>query len=171
MATGNGVAVLSWCLILEQAEKDKATREKILQRIEQTIEALGDQKGRAHKKAVWALRSHRAMGCSIRKTKIGRLKINQAKVKEEGRLDGKSLLSTFDDPLSAEKVASGYKEFMEGERAFRTLKTTLKLRPIFHREDERIRFPGLFCFLALLLVRIAEQETGETWDQVRPVME
>jgi transposase len=50
----------------EQAEKDKATREKTLERMEGTIEALGDQKGKAHKKAVCALLSHRAMGRYIR---------------------------------------------------------------------------------------------------------
>jgi len=155
----------------EQAEKDKATREKTLERIEQTIEALGDQKGKAHKKAVCALMSHRAMGRYIRQTKTGRLKINQAKVREEETLDGKYLLSTSDDTLSAEDVALGYKQLMEVERAFRTLKTTLELRPIFHRKDERIRSHVLLCFLALLLVRIAERETGETWDRIRSVME
>ena len=155
----------------EQAEKDKATREKTLERIEEAIEALGDQKGKAHKKAVCALLSHRTMGRYIRQTKTGRLKINQAKVKEEETLDGKYLLSTSDDTLSAEDVALGYKQLMEVERAFRTLKTTLELRPIFHRKDERIRSHVLLCSLALLLVRIAERETGETWDRIRPVME
>jgi hypothetical protein len=155
----------------EQAAKDKATRDKTLERIEQTIEALGDQKGKAHKKAVCALLSHRTMGRYIRQTKTGRLKINQAKVRQEETLDGKYLLSTSDDTLSAEDVALGYKQLMEVERAFRTLKTTLELRPIFHRKDERIRSHVLLCSLALLLVRIAERETGETWDRIRPLME
>jgi transposase len=155
----------------EQAKKDKATREKTLQRIEEAIEALGDQKGKAHKKAVCTLLSHRTMGRYIRPTKTGRLKINQAKVREEETLDGKYLLSTSDDTLSAEDAALGYKQLMEVERAFRTLKTTLELRPIFHRKDERIQAHVLLCSLALLLVRIAERETGETWDRIRPVME
>jgi len=155
----------------EQAEKDKATREKTLERIEEAIGTLGDQKGKAHKKAVCALLSHRTMGRYIRPTKTGRLKINQAKVREEETLDGKYLLSTSDDTLSSEDVALGYKQLMEVERAFRTLKTTLELRPIFHRKDERIQAHVLLCSLALLLVRIAERETGETWDRIRPVME
>ena len=57
------------------------------------------------------------------------------------------------------------------ERAFRTLKTTLDLRPLYHRKEERIRAHVLLCYLALLLVRIAERETGETWDHIRSVME
>ena len=154
----------------EQAEKDKATREKTLERIGEATKAVGDQKGKAHKKTVCALLSHRTMGRYIKQTKSGRLKINRAKVRDEESLDGKYLLSTSDDTLSAEDVALGYKQLMEVERAFRTLKTTLELRPLYHRKDERIEAHVLLCYLALLLVRIAERETGETWDRIRGVM-
>jgi len=111
------------------------------------------------------------MGRFIRQTKTGKLRINLAKVQEEEALDGKYLLSTSDDSLSAEDVALGYKQLAEVERAFRTLKTTLDLRPLYHRKEERIRAHVLLCYLALLLVRIAERETGETWDRIRPKME
>jgi len=155
----------------EQAKKDNAMRERTLQRIEEEIKALGDQRGKAHKKAVCALISHRTMGRLIKQSKNGRLRINWAKVREEETLDGKYLLSTSDDTLSSEDVALGYKQLMEVERAFRTLKTTLELRPLFHRKDERIEAHVLLCYLALLLVRIAERGTGETWDRIRAVME
>ncbi|KLU62249.1 hypothetical protein CEB3_c12930 [Peptococcaceae bacterium CEB3] len=46
----------------------------------------------------------------------------------------------------------------EVERAFRTLKTTLELRPVYHRKDDRICAHVLLCGLALLLVRLAEAE-------------
>jgi transposase len=69
-----------------------------------------------------------------------------------------------------EDVALGYKQLMEVERAFRTLKTTLELRPLYHRKDERIQAHVLLCYLALLLVRISERETGETWARIRAVM-
>jgi transposase len=155
----------------EQAKKDKATREKILQRIEEELAALGDQTGKAHTKAVCGLLSHRTMGRYLRQTKSGNLRINQAKIHEEETLDGKYLLSTSDDTLSPEDVALGYKQLMEVERAFRTLKTTLELRPLYHRKDERIRSHVLLCHLALLLARIAERETGISWDTIRSHME
>jgi len=155
----------------EQAKKDKATRDKTLKKIEETIEALGDPSGPAHKKAVCALLSHRTMGRFIRQTKTGKLRINLAKGQEEEALDGKYLLSTSDDTLSAEDVALGYKQLAEVERAFRTLKTPLDLRPLYHRKEERIRAHVVLCYLALLLVRIAEHEMGETWDHIRSVME
>jgi transposase len=155
----------------EQAKKDKATRDKTLEKIEETIQALGDPSGPGHKKSVCALLSHRAMGRYIRQTKTGKLRINLAKVQEEEALDGKYLLSSSDDTLSAEDIALGYKQLAEVERAFRTLKTTLDLRPLYHRKEERIRAHVLLCYLGLLLVRIAERETGETWDRIRPMME
>ena len=155
----------------EQAKKDQATREKTLKRIAETILALGDPEVASHKKAVCALLSHRSMGRYIRQTKTGKLRINQAKVQEEESLDGKYLLSSSDDTLSPEDIALGYKQLMEVERAFRTLKTTLELRPLYHRKEERIRAHVLLCYLSLLLARIAERETGETWDRIRPIMD
>jgi len=92
-------------------------------------------------------------------------------LEHEESLDGKYLLSSSDDTLSPEDIALGYKQLMEVERAFRTLKTTLELRPLYHRKEERIRAHVLLCYLSLLLVRIAERETGETWDRIRPIMD
>ena len=56
---------------------------------------------------------------------------------------------------------------MEVERAFRILKSTLSLRPVCHTRDDRIRSHVMICWLALLLVRIAELETGMTWPKIR----
>jgi transposase len=155
----------------EEARKDKATRERTLKKIEEALLALGDQRGKAHKKAVCALLAHRTLGRYLRQLKNGALRIDRKKVKTEAHLDGKYLLSTSDDSLNPEDVALGYKQLMEVERAFRTLKTTLELRPLYHRKDERIQAHVLLCFLALLLVRIAERQTGKTWDHIRAIME
>ncbi len=56
---------------------------------------------------------------------------------------------------------------MEAERSFRDLKGTLRLRPVFHRKDDPIRAHVLVCFLALVLVRLAETRTGATWRTIR----
>ena len=47
------------------------------------------------------------------------------------------------------------------------MKTTLDLRPVHHRKEDRIRAHVLLCWLALLLIRIAETQTGETWRNLR----
>jgi len=155
----------------DEARRDKATREKILARIETSLAELGDQRGRIHKKNVCELLAHRTMGRYLRQLKDGSIKIDRGKIKHEAHLDGKYILSTSDDTLSPEDVALGYKQLLEVERAFRTLKTTLDLRPVYHRKDQRIEAHVFLCFLALLLVRIAERGTGLTWERIRTVME
>jgi transposase len=152
----------------DEATRDRHTREAILKRTE---EALAVLKGPEHTKRVCELLSHKTMGRYLRQQKNGALKIDRTKARKEAHLDGKYILSTSNDTLSPEDVALGYKQLMEVERAFRTLKTTLDLRPVYHRKDERITAHVFLCFLALLLVRIAERKTGLTWDQIRPVME
>ena len=120
----------------------------------------------AHVKAECALREHPALGRWLRQTPSGRLQLDRAKITAEARLDGKYLLSTSDPDLSAEDVALGYKNLLEAERGFRDLKSTIELRPVFHRLEPRIRAHVLLCWLALLLIRVAERRTGQTWRQI-----
>ena len=87
----------------------------------------------------------------------GRLHRRPQKIRAEERLDGKFLLRS-DDSLSADDIALGYKQLIEVERGWRTLKHTLDLRPVYHRKDDRIRAHVLLCFLALLLTRLAETQ-------------
>jgi hypothetical protein len=108
-----------------------------------------------HRKAACALRDHPALGRWLKQHPgIGRLSLDRAKVAAEARLDGKYLLATSDPDLSAEAVTLGYKNLMEAERAFRTMKSTLYLRPVYHHLDQRIRAHVLLCWLDLLLIRV-----------------
>jgi hypothetical protein len=68
-------------------------------------------------------------------------------------------------------VALGYKQLVDVEDAFRTLKTTLELRPMYHRIEDCIRAHILISWLALLLVRIAEVKTDSTWTKLRSELE
>jgi hypothetical protein len=117
----------------------------------------------AHTRAECALRDHPALGRWLRQTPSGRLVLDTAKIRAEARLDGKYLLVTSDPDLTAEDVALGYKNLLEAERGFRDLKSTLELRPVYHRLEPRIRAHVLLCWLALLLIRVAERRTGQTW--------
>ena len=85
----------------------------------------------------------------------------------DARLDGKFLLRPSDPTLSAADVATGYKQLLEVERGWRDMKTTLELRPVHHRKEQRIRAHVLLCWLSLLLIRLAENATGETWRTLR----
>ena len=107
----------------------------------------------------------------LRQTKTGKLRIDRGAVTAEQHLDGKFLLRTSDPTLTAEDVALGYKQLLEIERAWRDMKTTLDLRPVHHRKEDRIRAHVLLCWLALLLIRIAENQTSQTWRNLRDELE
>ncbi len=47
------------------------------------------------------------------------------------------------------------------------MKQIIDLRPVYHRLEERIRAHVVLCWLALLLIRVIETTTGDTWHHVR----
>ena len=60
--------------------------------------------------------------------------------------------------MTAEDIALGYKQHLEVERGWRDMKQVLDLRPVYHRREDRIRAHVVLCWLALLLVRVIENE-------------
>jgi hypothetical protein len=103
----------------------------------------------------------------LRRTPGGLLRIDQTAIATETNLDGKYLLRTSDPTLSTEDIALGYKQLLEVERGWRTMKQVIDLRPVYHRKEDRIRAHVTLCWLALLLIRIAETTTGRTWPAIR----
>ena len=114
-----------------------------------------------------ALATKPAYGRLLRKTKTAKLRIDRAAVTKEAGLDGKFLLRTSDESLSATDIALGYKALYEAERGWRDMKSTIDLRPVHHRREDRIEAHVQLCWLALLLLRVAETETQDTWRNIR----
>src|SRR5207244_2456450 len=54
----------------------------------------------------------------------------------------------------------------KAERGWRDMKQVIDLRPVYHRKEERIRAHVILCWLALLLIRIAESAAGTTWNKI-----
>jgi transposase len=172
---GDGAVRFVVCHNPSEAERDQQRREQRLTRIGAELDRLKAQRERAktkaerdaHQRGECALRDHKTLSKYLRQTKTGRLLLDRQKIAAEERLDGKYLLSTSDPALSAEDVALGYKQLLEAERSFRDLKGTLALHPVYHRRDDRIRAHVLICFLALVIIRVAENRTGDTWRTIR----
>jgi hypothetical protein len=53
------------------------------------------------------------------------------------------------------------------ERGWCDVKSSLGLRPVYHHREDRIRARVQLCWLALLLVRVAETATSDTWRNLR----
>lgn len=155
------------CRNLHEATRDRDRRERTLTRISEELVALERKRTADERRDGEALLlAHPSIGRYLVRRR-GRLVVDQQKVRAEERVDGKFLLSCSDDSLTAEEIALGYKQLIEVERGWRTLKHTLDLRPVYHRKDERIRAHVLLCFLALLLTRLIEVETAKTWPTIR----
>jgi len=95
------------------------------------------------------------------------LRVGKTAIRNEAKLDGKYLLRTADPSLSIEDIALGYKQLLEAERGWRDMKSTLDLRPVYHRLEDRIRPHVILCWLALLHIRIIETRTNQTWTNIR----
>jgi hypothetical protein len=151
----------------EQAERDRKKRDDIVRETERRLANLQQLDGKAHHKATCELRAHTTFGRYVRQTKGGALTLDKAKIAREAHLDGKYLISTSDDHLTAEDVAMGYKQLHEIERVNRDLKHTVDVRPLYHRRKDRIKAHVLLCWLALLLIRVIENETNDTWHNLK----
>ena len=155
---------------IEEAERQKTVRQEIMDTVEEKIQQINNRRVRSHNKVVCDLLSHPVYGRYVKELGDGRLKVAKTTAAREHRYDGKFLIETSDDTLSLEDVVFGYKQLYDVEHAFRSLKTTLKLRPNYHSRDDRIRCHIFLCFLSLLLIRVAENETGKTWASIRNEM-
>jgi transposase len=103
-------------------------------------------------------------------TDKGDIRIDRHKIKQAARTDGKWVIETNDDTLSATDAAEAYKNLSVIEQCFRTLKTTqLKLEPVYHRLPRRIEAHVKLCVMALLIERVIERECHQSWTQLRHV--
>jgi transposase len=159
------------CYNPEQAARDERVRDQLVAALSDLIE--GTDAWSVTKRAELRGRISTKPGLNrfLRVTPGGLLRIDKAKIAAEANLDGKYLLRTSDPKISAEDVALGYKQLLQVERGWRDMKSTLDLRPVFHRLEERIRAHVLLCWLALLLVRLAENTTDQTWRDLRREMQ
>jgi hypothetical protein len=155
------------CRNPDAATRDAAVRNELIAQLQAAIKDSDHLSEGKRQELLGRLSTKPGLKRFLRTTPGGLLRIDRAAVESEARLDGKFLLRTSDPSLSAEDVALGYKQLLEVERGWRDLKTALVLRPVFHRKEERIRAHVLLCWLALLLIRVAELTTGDTWRHLR----
>jgi hypothetical protein len=155
------------CFNPDAAERDATIRQRMLAQLDEAIarsDTLSKDK-RAELRGV--LSTKPGLKRYLRVTPGGLLRVDRKAIDREANLDGKFLLRCSDPKLSSEDIALGYKQLLEVERGWRDMKQIIDLRPVYHRREERIRAHVLLCWLALLLIRIAETTTGQTWPSIR----
>jgi hypothetical protein len=154
------------CFNPEAAERDARVRERMLARLMEMIKDSGKLTATRRAELRGVISTKPGLNRYLRVTPGGLLRVDAAKIKAEENLDGKYLLRTSDPKLPAGDIALGYKQLLEVERGWRDLKQVIDLRPVYHRKEQRIRAHVILCWLALLLIRIAETTTGATWNNI-----
>ena len=147
------------CKNERQARKDEATRNAILESLEEKLhsgaKSLIGNKG--FKKYL-----------AVKKNSVT---IDKKKIEEEKRFDGKWVLITNTD-LPAGVAALQYKELWQVEQVFRDMKSILDTRPVYHQLDETIKGHVFCSFLALVLrkeldKRLEAIELDLEWNDVK----
>ncbi len=146
------------CLNEDQATKDGHDREAV-------VAALRDALGKGDKSLVGnkGYRKYLRAGGQ-------QFAVDEDNIQEEARYDGKWVLTTNTD-LPTREVALKYKQLWMVEDVFRSMKSLLDTRPIFHKCDETIRGHVFCSFLALLLRkelqdRLARKQWKLEWADV-----
>ena len=128
------------CRNPDQARKDAATRAQILSALESKLRSDGP-------KSVVANKGYKR----YLKAEKGAFVVDLDKARDEERFDGIWVLRTNNTELTAVETALRYKQLWMVEQIFRTAKSLLDTRPIFHKTDATI-CGHVFCsFLALVL--------------------
>jgi len=120
------------CLNSQEAERERARRAQLLVELNAEL-ALLEQRQEDHPKAACELMASRRYGRYLSEDGRGRPQLDAAKVKAAEKFDGKFVVISNDDTLSAEDIALGYKGGWIIESCFRRMKQTgLQVRPMFH---------------------------------------
>jgi len=155
------------CYNPDQAERDAAIRARLVAQLEEVIAGSDDLTAAERARLEGSLTDRPGLKRFLRVTPGGLLRTGKARITAEENLDGKYLLRCSDPHMTTEDIAPGYKQLLQVERGWRDMKQVIDLRPACHRREERIRAHVILCWLALLLMRVAENETGRPWNRIR----
>jgi hypothetical protein len=154
------------CFNPVEAERQRQHRLQVLAELDAELGAL-DKREDDHPKAACELMASRRYARYLSPDWRGRPKLDAAKVKAAEKFDGKFVVITNDETLSAEDVALAYKAGAMIESCFRRIKQTgLQVRPMFHWTARRIEAHVKLCVLALQVQRAAEIRTSLPWARI-----
>ena len=132
----------------QRAKKDKYNRNKAIQRLENKIKSSKTITKKDLKLSYYA----KYIDLDDNNSKIT-FNINNQKIIEDEKLDGIKGFVTNDFTLTANEIIEHYNNQYEVERAFRISKTDLKIRPIYHRLETRIKAHILISFVSYAIYK------------------
>jgi transposase len=152
----------------ERLVYERAEREKAMERVRAALDSLARRVNAGKLKAPEKIgaAAARALACNHGyryydwKLEEGRFSYfeHPINLRREKALEGKYLIQTEEQNLSALEAVAVYKELSEVERAFARLKDVIEMRPIFHQKASRVQAHVFVASLAFLLDRALEKK-------------
>jgi transposase len=148
------------CYNEDQARKDAADRLAIVESLKDKLKA-GDK----------GLVGNKGYRRYLKSAGPEHFTIDEEKLVEEEKFDGMWVLRT-NTSYSAQEVALKYKQLWMVESIFRSAKSLLETRPIYHKCDDTIRGHVFCSFLALMLrkeleVRLEARGEKLEWEDIK----
>jgi len=140
----------------KRAKKDAHQREKLIDKAQNWIENPGKYK-------------------QVKKRGAGRFinidqdgtprELDHQRISLDARYDGFKAIATT-TKLGVAEILEKYSDLFEVEHAFRTLKSQLEIRPVFHWTNERIKGHIAMCFLAYTFLNYLRNATQLQYRQI-----
>lgn len=146
-----------------RAKKDKLDREEKLQTAQYLIKNPSQLKKKAH---------HYFLSSNV----TNKYELNQERIKQNEKYDGILAISTNAKNLTVAEVLDNYRHLYQIEQTFRTFKSYLEIRPMFHWTDKRIEGHICLCYMAYALLnqmklRLGKAKMKTTENQLRRLID
>ena len=143
----------------KRAAKDKAEREEKIRKAEVFLanpQSLGKK----------------AKTYYLKKESKDNYSLDLKKIKRSERFDGFSTIATNNQELSVEQILEAYKQLYKIEQSFRSFKTFLETRPMFHWTKNRILGHLALCYISFtvlnyLQLQLKKQNTPQSENAIR----
>jgi len=154
---------------LTRAKKDKHEREKGIEKLrvklskEKSVKThLSNQGYKKYLRLENSNKSPNSNHCDLN------IVLNEKKIEEDALWDGLKGILTNNSELSDEELMGQYANLWQVEESFRITKHDLKVRPIYHHKESRIKAHLAISFIAYTLVRHLEHRVRLQYRKLSP---
>lgn len=89
--------------------------------------------------------------------------IDEDKIAADEAMDGYYCIVTSEQEMDDREIIEAYRGLWRIEESFRVLKSDFDARPVYVSRDERIRAHFLICYIALLVMRLMQEDTARAY--------
>jgi transposase len=152
---GERTIICTWSA--KRAAKDKADREEKITKAKKMLKTP-------------ALIERKAKRYFIKSDDSHKYGLDEEKIKWQAKFDGFKAIATNAADITPQQALEKYSDLYKVEHSFRTFKSYLETRPMFHWTDKRIEGHLVLCYIAFCLLNYLQQRTGLTEQAIRTAL-